>query len=235
MLADPSDKVLVATLITKERFLDAAEMIVAKANQADYSAFMRRVFVEPRFGHSPIHEQVYKLDPKVVVTTNYDDMYENYCKLGKGSQAFNVCRYHEPHAINDVRSTMRCILKVHGCVSNPQLTVLSRTQYHRSKRDYPAYFNLLDSLFVANTLLFVGCSLVDPDFQLLLEGTNIKCPSAHPHYAVLESGQPEPLRQTMRTVYNVQCLEYNQGDHNEVVAGLKDLNDKVGEWRRTHP
>jgi hypothetical protein len=234
LLSDRSDSAILDNLISKERFLDAAEMVVAKANQADYAAFIRRVFVDPHFEHSDIHEQIYNLDSKIVVTTNYDDIYETYCKQGKGLQAFNVCRYYEPHAINDVRSTMRVILKVHGCVTNPQMTVLSRTQYHQAKRDFPEYFNLLDSLFVGSTLLFVGCSLVDPDFQLLLEGTNIKCPSAHPHYAVLEAGLPEPLRRATKTVYNVECLEYDAGMHAHVVEALKDLNDKVTEWRRTH-
>jgi len=225
----------VTSLVTKERFLDAAEIIVAKANTADYAGFIREIFVDPHFGHFPIHEEIYKLEPKIVVTTNYDDIYESYCKQGKGSQGYNVCRYYESHALNDVRSTMRIILKAHGCVSDPQRTVLSRTQYHRARRDYPEYFHLLDSLFMGNTLLFIGCSLVDPDFTLLLESTNIKCPSAHPHYALLESGQAEPLRQATRTVYNVQCLEYSAAQYQEVIDGLKDLNNKVAEWRCTHP
>lgn len=226
---------MVMSLVDKNRYLDAAEIIVAKANPADYANIMHAEFVEPKFSHSDIHEEVYKLDAKVVVTTNYDEVYENYCKLGKGSQGYTVCRYYEPHAINEVRSNRRVILKAHGCVSNAQLTVLSRTQYHRSQRDYPEFFNLLDSLFVTNTLLFIGCSLTDPDFLLLLEGTNIKCPSAHPHYAVLGSGEPEPLRQATRTVYNVECLEYPNGDHGQIVQGLQNLNARVAEWRRTHP
>ncbi len=235
LLTEDDDKRLVATLVKKERYLDAAEIVVARSNPADYAGFVRQTFVEPHFQHSAIHEEVYKLDAKIVATTNYDDIYETYCKQGKGSQGYNVCRYYESHALNDVRSTMRIILKAHGCVTDPQKTVLSRTQYHRARRDFPEFFNLMDSLFLANTLLFIGCSLVDPDFTLLLEGTNIKCPSAHPHYAVSESGQAEPLRQATRTVYNVECLEYPAGQHQEVVDALQDLCDKVAEWRRTHP
>jgi hypothetical protein len=235
LLIDRSYRTLVSGLIEKERYLDAAEIIVSKANPADYTGFIRSVFVEPHFSHSEIHEEIHKLDPKIVVTTNYDDIYETYCKQGKGSQGYNVCRYYESHALNDVRSTMRVILKMHGCVSDPQKTVLSRTQYHAAKRCYPEYYNLLDSLFVGNTLLFVGCGLTDPDFTLLLEGTNIKCPSAHPHYAILGSGQPEPLRSAMRTVFNVECLEYPNGEHHKIAKCLRDLNDKVSEWRRTHP
>ncbi|NQT38448.1 MAG: SIR2 family protein, partial [Planctomycetes bacterium] len=210
-------------------------IVVARSNSADYAEFIRETFVEPHFEHSEIHEEVYKLDPKIVVTTNYEDIYETYCKQGKGSQGYNVCRYYESHALNDVRSKMRIILKAHGCVSDPQQTVLSRTQYHRARRDFSEFFNLMDSLFLTNTLLFIGCSLVDPDFTLLLESANIKCPSAHPHYAVLESGQAEPLREATRTVYNVECLEYSAGQYHEVVDALKALNAKVAEWRETHP
>ena len=228
------DKILVQTLIEKERFLDAAEIVVSNSNEADYAEFIRTTFVEPHFQHSAIHAEVYRLDAKIVVTTNYDDIYETYCKQGKGSQGFNVCRYYESHALNDVRSKMRIILKAHGCVTDPQKTVLSRTQYHHARRDFGEFFNLLDSLFLSNTLLFIGCSLVDPDFQLLLESTNIKCPSAHPHYAVLEEGVPGPIRKSTRTVYNVQCLEFEAGQYDQIVDALKLLNDKVDEWRLTH-
>lgn len=234
LLRDKTYRDLVTTLVNKDRFLDAAEIIVTQSNPADYTSFIREVFVNPHFSHSPIHEEIYKLDPKIVVTTNYDEIYETYCKQGKGAQGYNVCRYYESHAINDVRSTMRVILKAHGCVSDPQKTVLSRTQYHTAKRDFPEYFNLLDSLFLGNTLLFIGCSLTDPDLTLLLEDTNIKCPSAHPHYAVIGGGEIEPLKQRMLKVYNVLCLEYSTGQYTEIIDGLKDLNDKVEEWRKTH-
>lgn len=234
-LLSASAKAIVKTLVDQQRYLDAAEVIISTVNSADYTRFVREVFLDPHYGHSEIHEQIYKLDPKIVVTTNYDDIYETYCKQGAGSQGFNVCRYYETHALNDVRSTMRLILKVHGCVNDPQKTVLSRTQYHRARKDYPNFHNLLDSLFLGSTLIFIGCGLVDPDFNLLLEGTNIKCPSDHPHYALIESGQPAPLREATRTVYNVECLEFPAGQYQFVVDGLKDLNDDVSEWRRTHP
>ncbi|MFO1007120.1 MAG: SIR2 family protein [Planctomycetaceae bacterium] len=234
-LNSAEDYAIVDSLINAEHYLDAAELVVANANPADYAEFLREVFVEPRFSHSEIHEEVYRLDAKIVVTTNYDDIYETYCKSGKGASAYNVCRYYETHAINDVRSRLRVIMKVHGCMSNPQRTVLSRTQYHVCKRDFPSYFNLLDSLFVTNTLLFIGCSLNDPDFQLMLEGTNIKCPSEHPHYAVVEKGRPQALIDSMRVVHNVHCLEFAEMQYDEVVIGLRELNDKVAEWRSTHP
>ncbi len=233
LLADDDKKVVLA-LVANEKYLDAAEIVVNRSNEADYAEFVRDTFVEPRFEHSEIHEQVLALDAKIVVTTNYDDIYETYCKTGKGSQGYNVCRYYESHALNDVRSKMRIILKAHGCVSDPQRTVLARTQYHRAQRENSQFFNLLDSLFLANTLLFIGCGLADPDFNLLLESTNIKCPSAHPHYAVVENGVPLPLRQATRTVYNVECLEYEAGQHQQVVDSLKELNNKVSGWRSTH-
>jgi hypothetical protein len=235
LLEDDDDRRLVRSLISSDRYLDAAEIVIGRVNKADYAAFIRQLLVDPHFSQTQIHEEVVRLDPKIVVTTNYDEIYEAYCKAGSGSAAYNVCRYYESHAINDIRSKMRVILKAHGCVSDPQKTVLSRTQYHFARRDYPEFFNLLDSLFLVNTVLFIGCSLVDPDFQLLLENSNIKCPSAHPHYAVVPSGTSTVLLNATLTVYNVKCLEFPKGDYEEVVESLKELNLQVGEWRRTHP
>src|SRR4051794_12011169 len=64
LVPDNAEKQLVNDLVGKERFLDAAEIVVARANPADYGAFIRQTFVDPQFQHSTIHEQIYKLDPK---------------------------------------------------------------------------------------------------------------------------------------------------------------------------
>jgi len=69
LLTDENEKTLVTSLIGKERYLDAAEIVVAKANAADYAGFIRRTFVDPHFQHSAMHEEVHKLDAKIVVTT----------------------------------------------------------------------------------------------------------------------------------------------------------------------
>jgi len=204
---------------------------VDSSNTADFTAFLRDKFVAPNFNPLEIHKIVQELDSKIVITTNYDDIYDRYCLQEWAKQGYNVCRYYENHAINDIRSKTRLILKAHGCITNPAKVVLTRASYFEARRAYPSFYAILDALFLTNTLLFLGCSLSDPDIQLVLENANISAPSNHPHYALVESGRHQSIVNAIRKTYNIELLEYSQGKHDEAEEALRNLRDEVLAYR----
>lgn len=227
LIRDADTAAVAQALLKQERFLDCAEVIKVAANDAEFAMFVRETFVVPHFEHARIHELILSLDPKVVVTTNYDEIYDHYCQQGAARQGYNVCKYYESHALNALRSPQRVILKAHGCVTDPAKIVLSRSDYFQARRSYPAFYNILDALFLVNTAIFIGCGLTDPDLQLILENANLAAQSSHPHYAILERGTPEAVRAGLRRTYNIEFLEYTAGRHNEVVESLELLEQEV--------
>ncbi|MBI5066943.1 MAG: SIR2 family protein [Deltaproteobacteria bacterium] len=237
LLRNPADQTAVTELIGKEQYLDAAQVVVDEADRAEFEQYIRSEFMLPKYKPSPVHEILLELDPKIVITTNYDDIYEQYCKSGKAEEGYNVCRYYESHAINDIRSDVRLILKAHGCISDPSKVVLSRSQYFDAKRLHHGFYDVLDALFLTNTLLFVGCGLSDPDIQLVLENANISAPSTHPHYALVPGGRHRALTGAIRKSYNIELLEYPTpgGDHTALITALRELQDAVAAERATSP
>jgi hypothetical protein len=221
-------------LIDDEKYLHAAQIIRDCIPEADFDQIVRREFQEPRYQFGRIHELVNQLDPKIVLTTNYDDIYELYSSRGEAVNGYNVCNYYDTHSLNDVRSTTRIILKVHGSISDPSRIVLTLADYFRARRTCPAFFAILDALFLTNTLLFIGCGLNDPDIALLLENVNVSAPSNHPHYAVVENVRHPSIKRAFRETYNLELLEYAAGQHEEVTNSLEDLLESVEEYRNTH-
>lgn len=222
-------------LITKEKYLDAAEVLMNDVNEPDFASFIRDTFVSPRFSESKVHEIVLEIDPKIVITTNYDDIYESYCKVGGGQGLYNVCKYYETHLVSDLRSPVRQIIKAHGCVSDPSKVVLTRSQYFKAKQEYSSFYKVLDALFLTNTLLFIGYGLSDPDIQILLENTNIVYKTSHPHYALIEAGMNPSLKAAYTKSYNIQFIEFPQGDYDAALSALSELNVKVLEKRASNP
>jgi len=222
-------------LINKERFLDAAEIILSKITPADFSRVVREQFVQPRFTASPIHEALLTIDPKVVITTNYDDIYESYCRTGIALDGYNVCRYYEDHLVNDLRSPVRLIVKAHGCVSDPSKIVLSRSQYFHEKQANASFYNVLDALFLTNTLLFIGYSLNDPDIQLILENASISAKSSHTHYALVEDNIQPDIEASARRAYNIHFVKYPAGDYGQAQAMLAELAESVTQFRMSNP
>lgn len=230
-----TDFTTIDDLIAKERFLDAAEVILGKMTPADLTRVVREQFVHPKFNHSRIHEAVLTIDPKIVVTTNYDDIYDSYCRTGMAKDGYNICKYYEDHLVNDLRSPVRLIIKAHGCVSDPSKIVLTRSQYFRERQRHGAFYAVLDALFVTNTLLFVGYSLSDPDIQLLLENANIAARSSHTHYALVEDDLQPDIEQAAASAYNIHFIKYPKGCHDKAEELLLALADQVTQFRVSNP
>jgi hypothetical protein len=235
-MPNDDDKAYALEKINGKQYLDAAEIICSRISRADFSTIMRAEFVTPRYQPSAVHKSVLKMDPKIVITTNYDDIYEKYCVGGDATAGYNPCRYHDTHLINDLRSPVRSIVKAHGCVTDLSKSVLTKHQYFRARQECPNFFKLLDALFITHTLFFIGYSLSDPDIQLLLENTNITAPSAHQHYAVIRRGSMhEALKAAATKSYNLRFVEYDGDGHEELLRGLEELANLVLEKRAANP
>lgn len=223
------------SLLAKEKFLDLAEVLLAKIPPPDFSRVVREQFVQPRFTSSPIHLSVLNLDPKIVVTTNYDDIYDTFCRTGQARDGYNVCKYYEDHLVNDLRSPVRLIVKAHGCVSDPSRIVLTRSQYFRERQKHTAFYSVLNALFLTHTVLFVGYGLSDPDIQLVLENATIAARSSHPHYALVEDTIQPDVEAAARAAYNIQFIKYPTGRHDEAEGLMQQLADEVIQFRTVNP
>jgi hypothetical protein len=227
----PDDRAGFDTLLNEKSYLDAAQVVMDKLDAAQRTQFFRRTYLTPRFQPSALHRAVAEIDPKIVVTTNYDTLYENYCQQGDAVNGYNVCLYYNTHAINDIRSDIRCIIKAHGSVTDPSNLVLTRASYFEARREHPEFYSVLDALFLVNTILFIGAGLNDPDIQLVLENASISAPSAHPHYALVSGGRHASLVSVIKRTYNIQLLEYEPGRHEQAATAVEELRDRVLERR----
>lgn len=222
-----ADRAYAKKLVAAKQFLDAAEVITECCDHADFDQYLRRTFVQPRFEASEMHKIILEMDPKIVITTNYDQIYDHYCNSGIAQSGYNVANYTDSFVVENIRSRVRLIIKAHGCVSDPGNIVLSRSSYYRARRDFPGFYDVLDALFLTNTLLFVGCSLGDPDIQLVLENVHISAPSSHPHYALVEKSDHRSIKAAIKTTHNIELVEYPKGAHDLALQALAGLRDKV--------
>jgi hypothetical protein len=231
----PAQRAIVDQLVAKERYLDAAEIIRSDVKDPEYNAFLQQELRDPSFQPAKVHELLRDLDLSIVVTTNYDTIYEDCCRAGKAASLYNTLRYHDTGLMDDIRSTRKVIIKAHGCVLSQQKTILSRSSYFKARQDFPSFFQILDSLFTTNTLLFIGYGMGDPDIQMILENIALKTPSACPHYVVTEAGVHPALMAAMQKSYNLQFLEHDAGQYVQIEKGLATLLPEVVKYRANHP
>lgn len=222
-------------MVEEKKYLDAAEVIAAAINQADYADCLRTLLELPRFQQSLMHECMLQLDPKIVITTNFDTIYDRYCTSGSAVEGYNIIRHTDDHLVKQLRSPTRVVIKAHGCVTNTDRLVLTRSQYFDARLKCSHFFRVLDALCLTNTILFLGYSLSDPDIQIALENANIAAPSTNRHYFVTSSGTHEALKAASEKTYNLKFVEFPAGNYEDLNASLLVLVDRVLSYRAEHP
>ncbi|TAA25799.1 SIR2 family protein [Pseudoxanthomonas winnipegensis] len=230
-----TDLPLINLLIQEKRFLDAAEVIHNALSHPTYVATMRSIFDAPKYQPSRIHESVLEIDPKIVITTNFDTVYDLYCRTGEAAHGYNVFKYHEDHLVSDLRTPIRCVIKAHGCITNPDKMVLTKAQFFQARQNSQHFFKVLDSLFLTHTILFIGYGLSDPDIQLTLENANISATSSNKHYFVTGSGTHPALKKAAEDTYNIQFIEYANGNYTQLEDSLDQLAKLVAIDRAQNP
>lgn len=236
LVADPAITPLVNDLIVKEQYLDAAEIIFSRFEPSDSRTFFRSRLYTPRYEKSEIHQIVLELDPKILITTNYDEIYDSFCTCGDARDGYSIRKYYDDNVLDEIRSTARLVLKAHGCITDTTKMVLTRSEYFHARARHAGFFSILDSLFLVNTLLFIGYSLSDPDITLVLETAQLSAPSRHPHYALVPAGKHSAIVKAIKDTYNVRLLEYENeaGDHSSGLVALRELRDLVNSYRSTY-
>lgn len=237
LVTEQQDQAVAIKLIGEGSYLNAAEIIFSDTNIADAKDFFKENFLTPKYNPKSVQEAVHKLDQKIVITTNYDIIYEKQCGPIDGENGYIVKRYYDDGILDEVRSPNRLIIKAHGCVKEPEKIILTRSQYYKIKKEYPLFYNALNSLFLTHTVLFIGCSLNDPDIQLILENTNIAVPCNHPHYAIMAEGEHSAIKKSIKSAYNIEYIEYDNKDssHQGLTELLNEYSKNVEALRATNP
>jgi hypothetical protein len=225
-------KAAIDALVRERRFLLALQAIKDNADRARYHDFLNQNFNVP-YEPGRLHEVIYDLDAKVVITTNFDKIYEGYCQRYRpgGRALHKVIDYNSNALADELRDDTRLLIRAHGSINNVRDMIFTRAEYHAAKRNHAAFYEVMKALFLTNTLIFVGCSLDDPDLLLLLEDVHILGQHEKPHYALIKSGQANPfIVKDWRETYNIEVLEYGP-EYDDLIPNMESLLEGVQEQR----
>ncbi len=112
------------------------------------------------------HEKFSKLPFEIIVTTNFDNLLEK--SFDKNNITYSKIYNSEDYSLQ--QEQQRKILKIPGDFENRNSIVVTQKDYLKvKKRKKSLYKYILPTLFNRYTLLFIGYSLSDPDFNKLLE------------------------------------------------------------------
>ncbi len=201
--------------IKRDQFIDALSCAQQSLGDNEFG-LMVEAEVEDRHIASPpdVAMAIAELQPKLkaVLTTNLDRLLE---RAFMGSwQAITT-------PTGDLAQRRRYIFKFHGTTMERSTWVFTRSQYDQATFGRPQYRTLLQALFHAFPILFVGFGLVDDDIDQTLGAIRaLAGPNPPIHFALLKGPIP-PFRRTKLEGAGIRLLEYD--DHNEVPGILRSI------------
>ena len=197
------------SMIKKEDYLKALQAIKNNCDSGEYNDFLRKNFDDPHFLPNNIHEYIKDINCKIVITTNFDKIYEQCC----GSHGYPTVNYYDPISklVTNIRSSQNLIIKLHGSIDDVNNIIFTENEFFDARRDNPDFYDILKALFLTHTVVFLGYSLNDPDINLQLELTNRTKVESNPHYILMPKGVEAELQKQWKDCYNVNVFEY--GDH----------------------
>lgn len=178
---------------------------------------------------NPIDDQILRILPHHIITTNYDHLLEECTSA-------NVHFYQVIKTDKDMLSSAndRYIVKMHGDIDGPSSMVLKESDYIDYEQNHPLISTFIRSLLINHTFLFVGYSLNDYNLNLIIGWINYfqktynieNCPLNF----FVDTKMPseyEVTRLQSKNIYPIG-LDALPTDLDQKTAVPKELTDKVG-------
>lgn len=214
-------------------FLTACELIKKELGKDKFNDLIKKEFLNPGFRHADIHKHIFNLDSRIVITPNFDKIYDTYANATSDGTII-IKKFYDDDIADCIRRSEHFIIKIHGTAETPNNLVFTRKDYSESRTKYRDFYHLIDALSIAYTFIFIGCGTNDPDIRLLLEDYSFRYAHNRKHYIIMAKNAVHQKVQTiLEETMSLQSLLYDPKNyHEELTKSLEELVKKV-EIRRT--
>jgi len=220
-------------LINRKDFLTACELIKKRLKPDQFIDLVQKEYQGQGYGHAAIHEHIYNLDASIVASPNFDNIYDTYAS--NTSKSTIIIKDHTSQDIANylLGGDVRLLLKTHGSANTPQEIIFTRNDYAKARTKYVLFYEILKSLVLTHTFLFVGCGTDDPDIRLLFEDVQFAHGRMPFHYMTLPRDEVHPaVLEVASESMRLKFMEYSSDNgHEELTNSLKDLVKLVEDFR----
>ena len=195
-----------------------------------WPALLRENFVDPKFSHAAIHEHIFNLDSRIVISLNFDRVYDTYAIKSTDGSAI-IKNYYDEDIRQVLAGNGTYILKPHGSIDNIPKMIFTLSDYSKERVSSANFYEMLSSLLHTHTFLLVGCGLSDPDVQLMFEDYRNKY-SECPHYMTYPSPIHDRQIELIQRTRGINMLRYAaKENHKDLADSLSSLAVIVADAR----
>lgn len=214
-----------------DKLQEALGVTTGKDESLNYRAFLADVFAEPTIYSTDLLDALRFLQPRRIITTNYDLLLERDAVCPPLSLT-----WQQPAEIRQMFRVGRGIVHLHGSWDRPSSVVLSQKDYNRIKQNKPAKA-IAEAIFHSGVLMFLATSLNgthDPHLgDLLAEFESLADPARGepaPHVMLLR-GRLDGQQLARLQMQGIRAVSY--GDNYDDLPGFLRLIADTGQVQIT--
>ena len=211
-------------LLAKGRYAELADECREILGFARFAELLRNQLAQPLAPPEATHRAIVETPYAAIVTTNFDTLLEDaYARWSEeGVPKCPTGAQLGRHGTLLLDRTF-FILKAHGTIHDSSSLVFTSEDYRRITHANPAFQSVMAAILLTHAIVFVGYSLNDPNFRLLLDSQlSVFGAQAPPRYAVME-GVGSLEAQVLRRSAGIEAISYPQGEHECVATFLSTL------------
>lgn len=214
----------VVELIAQRDYLTACEIIKNRLGDDIFVGLVQAEYQRPGYIPADIHKFIYELDSSIVASPNFDLIYDTYA-----SGASHGTLIKRDHTSNDLLNFVsggdtRLLLKTHGNADAAHSVIFTRKDYAEARTKYRLFYDLLKSLVLTHTFVFLGCGVDDPDIRALFEDVQYAYGRMPLHFMTLPEGEvSDDILQVASAAMKLKFIKYSPAE------GHKELTESIGE------
>lgn len=168
------------------------------------------------------HELIVSTNYNHIITTNYDSLLEAAAKkLGYYKLLTSSYSYVDYQAISAaIYSGETAIIHAHGKIADIKLDqfVLTKQDYLNIMKHNPGFRYIINTIFITNSVLFVGYGGSDPHFEDIIDDLNVTLNwrGSNPHlpkcYIMMIKDKATPIREFLNDSNRVDIITFDTYD-----------------------
>lgn len=193
----------------------------SSSGSGEFATWLKSQFdVElPSYTNARLLRLIHQLPFEVIATTNYDKL------LSASGAGLESITWQQPGKLAGALVSRKYVVHLHGVWDEPESVIFGAGDYAAISR-VDEYRTFLASLWLSNTMVFIGCSLdgvKDPDFTSFLTWINDTFPdTSRTHYILLKDGYERGVSAELLTRWHLQAVSYGPR-YEELPAFLEKL------------
>lgn len=228
--SSPKIQRLVRERIRAKDYLIASQLL--KSHLADQWTTVLTEEFQQAADISRLHRAIVSLNQRVIVTTNFDKLIEKAWNDSDVKRYPTVVSKIDQQVFKLFRDSESYLIKIHGSIDEPESIVFDKSSYQRSAFSNRFYQDLVSTLLLTHTFLFIGFSMDDPAVSLLVESHAHRFSETRPHYAFFSGKRQTEIDEISKTIRRLFIIRYSDANNHKELADQIEVLAEEGARRR---